>query len=262
VDNHGLGSVIPPPGQAANTLVWPSSIDRAEDAPAYTYLRASHLEANGSHFEGEYHQVSWTREVFFLRPKLVVVHDRTATLNSTDDRAMLWTFGRDIVQVTAGIPSGITRYDASFNGTYRGAFWSVLPNSANLTVVDHDNLHFLYRAEVRPSALDHAADNWLAVFDTAASPAEVSTVVSVSAINADAVQFNDANATIVAFANVDPHVNTSATLAWATNGSLAHTILGLTPGANYGISTAGGNITVSSTGPYTASAAGVLVYPK
>jgi hypothetical protein len=175
---------------------------------------------------------------------------------------MFWTFGRDIAQVTSGVPSGITRYDASFNGTYRGAFWSVLPKSANLTVVDHDNLHFLYRAEVRPAAMDHAADNWLAVFDTAASSAEVNRVISVLAINADAVQFNDPNATIVAFANVDPHVTTGATLVWAINGSSAQYIAGLTPGASYGISTAGGNMTVSSIGPYSASVAGVLVHRK
>jgi hypothetical protein len=192
----------------------------------------------------------------------VIVHDRSAVLNNTDDRAMFWTFGRDLGRVTTGVPSGITRYDASFDGVYRGAFWSVLPAAATVTVVDHDNLHFLYRAEVRPSAMNHVADNWLAVFDDATNLADVNTVSSVAAVNADVVQFNDANASIVAFANVDPHVTSGATLAWPINGSSAHYIVGLTPGATYGISAAGGMLSISSNGTYLASPSGVLTYPK
>lgn len=260
--NQGLTSRTPPPGDINTVTSWPSSIDRAEDTPAYTYFRANHLEANNarSSIDGQYHQIAWTRELFFLRPKLVIVHDRTATLYPTDDRAMFWTFGRDIAQITAGVPSGITRYDASFQGIYRGAFWSVLPASPDVTIVDHDDMHFLYRAEVRPASMDHTADNWLAVFDAASTPTEVNTVSSVPATNADAVQLDDADASIVAFANVDPHLSISATLIWPINGSTAHYILGLTPGATYGISISGEMLTVSSIGQYQASAAGVLVY--
>ena len=260
--NQGLTSRTPPPGQINTVNSWPSSIDRAEDLPAYTYLRANHLEANNakSSVDGHYHQLGWTREVFFLRPKLTVVHDRTTTLGSSDDRAMFWTFGRNIAQVSAGVPAGMTRYDAFFQGIYRGAFWSVLPAEADVTVVDHDDLHFLYRAEVRPSAMNHTNDNWLAVFDTATSPQDVNTVSSVSAVNADAVQFNDADNSIVAFANVDPHVMNGATIGWPINGSSAQYILGLTPGAWYGISSIGQTLVVSSNGTYQASPAGVIVY--
>lgn len=260
--NQGLTSRTPPPGDIYTVTSWPSSIDRAEDETAYTYFRASHLEANNakSSVDGDYHQLAWTREVFFLRPKLVIVHDRTTVLNDTDDRAMFWTFGRNIAQVSANVPAGVTRYDATFNGIYRGAFWSVLPAAADVTIVDHDDLHFLYRAEVRPGAMDHTADNWLAVFDAAANAQLVNAVTSVSATNADAVQFNDVNASIVAFANVDPHTSPSESLSWPLNGSTAHYILGLTPGASYGISTANGELTVSATGPFQASASGVLVY--
>jgi hypothetical protein len=262
--NQGLSSKVAPPGQDNTVVSFPSSMDRTEDGGAYTYFRANHLEANNakSSIDKKYHQVSWTRELIFLRPKLVIVHDRTAVLNNADDRAMFWTFGRDLGQVTAGVPAGMTRYDADSSGVYRGAFWSVLPVSAAVTVVDHDNLHFLYRAEVRPAATNHAADNWLAVFDAAANPAEVNAVSRVSAINADAVQFNDGNASIVAFANIDPHATTGAILAWPINNSCAHYIAGLTPGATYGISIAGGILTISSSGSYPASASGVLTYVK
>ena len=155
---------------------------------------------------------------------------------------------------------GMTRYDASFKGIYRGAFWSVLPASAEVNVVDHDDLHFLYRAEVRPAASSHIADNWLAVFDAAASPEGVNTVSSVLATNVDAVQFNDKNSSIVAFANLDPHLTPNATLVWPLNGASVSYIVGLTPGATYGVSSAGGNLTITSSGVYQASAAGVIVY--
>lgn len=262
--NQGLTSKVTPPGQVNTVVTFPSSIDRNEDVPAYTYFRANHLEANNakSTVDNKYHQVSWTREVVFLRPKLVIVHDRTSVLNNADDRAMFWTFGRDLAKVTNGVPSGTTRYDAGFSSIYRGAFWSVLPVSAAVTVVDHDNLHFLYRAEVRPVAMNHSADNWLAVFDAATALVEVNSVIRVTAVNADAVQFNDPDASIVAFANVDPHVTAGATLAWPINGSLAHYVAGLTPGTAYGLSTAGGILTISANGPYLASAAGVLTFVK
>jgi hypothetical protein len=265
--NQGLSSRTPPPGQINTVMTWPSLIDRTEDEPAYTYFRANHLEANNakSSIDGKYHQAAWTREVFFLRPKLVIVHDRTATLYPTDDRAMFWTFGRNVEQITAGVPAGMTRYDASFNGIYRGAFWSVLPATADVKIVDHDDLHFLYRAEVRPASESHTSDNWLAVLDAAPSAAEVNAVSSVNATNADVVQFNDSNNTIVSFANVDPQVTTSATLAWPLNGSTAVYVAGLTPGANYGISMSGANssgttVTITSRGSYAASASGVLFY--
>ena len=262
--NQGLTSPTPPPGQVNTVTTWPSTIDRAEDQAAYTYFRAIHLEANNakSGIDGKYHQVSWTRELLFLRPKLVIVHDRTAVLDNNDDRALFWTFGRDIAQVSAGVPAGMTRYDASFQGVYRGAFWSVLPSAAEVKIVDHDDLHFLYRAEVRPSAQNHTADNWLAVFDAAASSGEVNAVNPVTATNADAVQFNDVNASIVAFANIDPHLTAGTTLSWATNGSRMQYVVGLTPRAGYAISTLNGRFTVSSGGAYLASAAGVLVYGR
>ena len=260
--NQGLTSRTEPPGQINTVTNWPSSIDRAEDGAAYTYFRASHLEANNakSSIDGQHHQVAWTRELLFLRPKLVVIHDRTKTLYDTDDRAMFWTFGRNIEQVTSGVAYGMTRYDASFKGAYRGAFTSVLPASADVTVVDHDDMHFLYRVEVRPGSMNHMDDTWLAVVDAAQSPQAVNTVTAVQATNADAVQFNDPEKSIVAFANVDPHITPSATIALEGNESSARYIVGLTPGAYYGISTNGGRLIVSTNGPFRASSGGVLVH--
>ena len=259
--NQGLTSRIPPPGHIFTTTSWGSSIDRASDATDYTYMRAVGLEANNalSIIDVQYHQLGWDRELLFLRPKLIVVHDRTTVKNSTDDRAMLWTFGRNITQTTA--PSGMVRYDASSNGIYRGAFTSVLPTSANVSVVDHDNLHYLYRAEVRPSSLGHATDNWLAVFDTATSSPDVNIPVSLTATNVDAVQFNDARNSVVAF----PQLRTPVLpITYQFSGTMAqHYIVGLAISTTYNVAFSGNTVTIATSGsgmPVTSDSAGVLEF--
>jgi hypothetical protein len=261
--NQFLGSRIPPPGQAIKTTSWPSSIDRIEDEKTYTYFRAVHLEANGTHYsgpggDGKYHQVAWTRELLFLRPKLVIVHDRTATLDPTDERAMFWTFGRNITRVTSGVPAGMTRYDASYKGMYRGAFTSVLPMSAAITVADHDNLHFLYRAEVRPSAMDHTDDNWLAVFDTAESAGQVTPLTAVAAQNADAVQLGNASHTVVAFSRSGQPI---LPITIVVNHPAEAYVADLNPNTNYKVTATGTSLTIATddgTSRVMSSEAGVL----
>ena len=258
--NQGLTSRVPPPGHVITTTTWGSSIDRASDSTDYTYIRASGLEANNatSAIDGQYHQNAWTREVFFLRPKLVVVHDRTTVRNTTDDRAIFWTFGRNIAQVSA--PVGMMRYDASFNSIYRGAFTSVLPANASVSVVDHDNLHFLYRAEVRPSALDHVSDNWLAVLDAADSPGNVNAIAKLNAINADVVQFNDANNSVIAF----PQASTPTfPITYQFSGTARHYVTGLSPSVTYNVNITGNTFTIAASGSgiaVVADMAGVLAY--
>jgi hypothetical protein len=257
--NQGLSSRTPPPGHINTVTSWGSSIDRAEDVAAYTYWRANGLEANNakSSIDGKYHQTSWTREIFFLRPKLVIVHDRTGVLNSGDDRAMFWTFGRNISRVTA--QPGMTRYDASLRKTYRGTFTSVLPASpSTVSVVDHNNLHFLYRVEVRPAAMDHQNDNWLAVLDAADTARNVNAITSVTATNADAVQFNDANHTVVAF--LQSSLPTLPTTIALPNTASVY-VAGMPPNTTYKVTVSGPAVTITAddgTHQLTSSAAGVL----
>jgi len=257
--NQGLSSRTSPPGHINTTTSWGSSIDRAEDVRAYTYWRASGLEENNatSSIDGKYHQTAWTREVFFLRPKLVVVHDRTAVLNNGDDRAMYWTFGRNITPIKA--ESGMTRYDVAFGKTYRGAFTSVLPASpSTVSVVDHNNMHFLYRVEVRPAALDHQNDNWLAVLDAADSPGNVNVVHPVMATNVDAVQFDDADHTVVAFSQSGVPA-LPITIALTTTAPVY--VTGLTPNTNYKMTVNNAGLTIDTddgSHRLMSSAAGVL----
>jgi len=240
--NQGLTSRMQPPGQNSTVTSWGSCIDRAEDAVAYTYWRASGLEANNarSAIDHKYHQAAWTREVLFLRPEIVIVHDRTTVLDNGDDRAMFWTFGRNLTRESA--PSGMTRFDASFKGVYRGAFTSVLPASASISVVDHDNMHFLYRVEVRPAAMNHTGDNWLAVFDAAESPQKVTPVAAVNATNADAVQLNNTNHTVIAFSHSASTLPISIRLSQPGEAYIA----GLNPKTNYTVVFGGGMLTIAS----------------
>jgi hypothetical protein len=242
--SQGLGSRTPPPGQSSEVTSWGSSIDRAEDVDSYTYWRATGLEANNARSvtDHKFHQTTWTREVFFLRPKLVIVHDHTEVINSEDDRAMFWTFGR-MIQSQPAAP-GMMRYDATFRGEYRGAFTSVLPASpSTVSVVDHDDMHFLYRVEVRPAAMDHKEDNWLAILDAADSPKKVTAVVALKAANADAVQFSDASQTVIAFSQAKPiSLPIRVSVGQFTDAYVA----GLNPSTNYKVSVDSTSFTIAA----------------
>lgn len=261
--NQGLTSRKSPPGQSSNVTEWGASIDRSEDTGRYTYWRASGLEANNakSAIDGKYHQTAWTREVFFLRPKLVVVHDITSVLNDGDDRAMFWTFGRKIDRVPA--PVGITRYDASYKGMYRGEFTSVLPPSPlTVSVIDHDNMHFLYRVEVRPAVMDHKNDTWLAVLDAADSPKQVTSVAAIRATNSDAVQLGDADHTVIAFSQSG---SLSLPITIEVSSAAVTYVTGMAPNTNYKVVFGGTSLTIAAddgTSRSTSSVAGVLRIPR
>ena len=51
-------------------------------------------------------------------------------------------------------------------------------------------LHFLYRVEQRPSALDHTSDTWLNVFDAATSSGAVEVVTALTGTNVDVAQLS------------------------------------------------------------------------
>jgi hypothetical protein len=257
--NQGPTSRLKPPGLSGSVTSFPSQIDLAEDQPAFTYLRAVHLEANGARsvVDKEYHQVSWTREVFFLRPKLVVVHDLTQCLNANDYQKMIWALPRTPARVTTGVPAGMTRYDVTDQkSVYHGALWSVLPSSAAVNIVNHDGYNFLYRAEVIPR--EQTNNDWLAVLDTANAPSKVNAVTKLDCTNADCVQFDDANHTLVAFSQSN---SPQLPITIAVNGTGDSYIAGLTPHTNYKVVASGNRIVVNAddgTHRLTTTDAGIL----
>jgi len=240
--NQGLLSLIHPPGNNVSLTSWPASIDRFEDQTPYAYARMSHLEASNSTsaIDGLRHQIAWTRQVLFLRPKVAVVYDQTTTRFADDDRSMFWTFGRTLTEVSA--PAGMHKFQAEYGGVFRGAMTQVLPASASAPIIDHANVHAIYRVEVRP-ALDHTSDNWLHVFDAATSSGAVDTVASISGVGVDAVLIG--TATVAGFATTDPPA-TSISYDAGTTGVTSHTLAGFAPSTTYTIN--GGAVTASPQG--------------
>ena len=278
VDGLGGLSVNPP---AANSTVtsYPTKIDLTEDTGGYAYYRsvALHAASPQSMIDGKSHRTGWTRQILFLRPKIVVVYDTTTVKFADDDRAMFWTFGRDLAQ-TADPSAGLHRFYSTRNGgtIFKGALTTVLPLSSSVSIEDHGimsisgsgsnavavsgaPMHFLYRVEQRPAAMDHTADTWLNVFDAATSPGAVESVTLLVGANIDAAQLSTSG--VVGFASGSAP---TLPMMYSFTGTPKHTVAGLTPLTPYHVSMgAGPTVTIAAatgSGDIMASAAGVLTY--
>lgn len=276
----GLGNTpVISPGHVSTVQGHPTRIDRAEDAGDYTYYRSSSLVSvnPASLVDGLLHRQGWTRQILFLRPKLIIVYDTTKTLFADDDRAMFWTFGRDLAQV-ADPAIGMHQFYSTRNAgaIFKGALTTVLPANSSVAIVNHGlmsisgtgasavavsgpPLNFLYRVEQRPPAFDHASDAWLNVLDAATSSGAVESITSLKAKNADVVQLSVSG--VVGFARGDSPV---LPIEYSFVGTPHHRLAGLTPSVAYHV-TVGADSTVTvaaatGSGDSSASAAGILSY--
>jgi hypothetical protein len=213
--------------------------------------------------------------MIFIRPKVVVVYDTTTTKYADDDRAMFWTFGRDLAQVSDPV-SGLHRFHSTRNSgaTFKGALTTVLPSNSTVAIVDHGlmsvggtpkvttfgpPLHFLYRVEQRPSALDHTSDTWLNVFDAASSAGAVEGVSTLTGTNVDVAQLSGSG--VVGFVK---GATPTLPMSYGFTGTPQHTIAGLAPLTSYHVTmSAGPTATIAAaigSGDMISSAAGVLTY--
>jgi hypothetical protein len=115
---------------------------------------------------------NWTRDVVYLRPSAFVVYDRTSVANTSGDQHMSWHLFFTPALV-APPSSGAIRYDVTNSSAgFLGSVTTVLPASANASLVNVFGSSKVYRLEVRPST--QATDlRWLTVFDTSASAGAV-----------------------------------------------------------------------------------------
>jgi len=90
--------------------------------------------------------------------------------------------------------------------------------------------------------MNHTGDNWLAVFDAAESPQKVTPVAAVNATNADAVQLNNTNHTVIAFSHSASTLPISIRLSQPGEAYIA----GLNPKTNYTVVFGGGMLTIAS----------------
>ena len=117
-------------------------------------------------------------------------------------------------------------------------------------------LHFLYRVEQRPSALDHTADNWLSVADAATSSGAVESITALTSSHADVIQLSTSG--VVGF------VTGALPVTYTFTGTPLHKIAGLTASTAYHVtfvtSTSISIGTATGSGDLTSSIAGVLAY--
>ena len=275
----GLGnSPVVSPAQDPSVTTHPTKIDRADDAGDYAYYRSVGLEAvnPASLVDNGNHRRHWTRQVMFVRPKVVVVYDRTQTLYPDDDRAMFWTFGRDLAQV-ADPADGMHQFQATRNSgsIFKGALTTILPANSTVAIANHGivsntgsgastvavsgpSLNFLYRVAQRPFAFDHTGDTWLNVLDAATSAGAVDSVTALTATNADVLQLSASG--VVGFAKSDPPV---LPITYSFTGRPRHRIAGFSPHGAYRVTISGSTITIAAAAGSAnsfASEAGVLSY--
>ncbi|MGA9335194.1 MAG: hypothetical protein WBV39_13020, partial [Rudaea sp.] len=177
-------------GQAANSAEDDNAQTRIaafEDGRSYLYTLATRLEDMYPLDANDHPQVaSWSREIVYLRPSRVVVYDRTTAgstvgADTSDDQFLAFHFPAN--PTAASAPGGEKRYDVTYTSTFAGAMTTVLPTNAATTVIGMypandgepaSNPVKVWQVQVR--APDNSADQqWLNVFDLAASAATVAT---------------------------------------------------------------------------------------
>ncbi|HEX8779061.1 MAG TPA: hypothetical protein VF738_13180, partial [Rhodanobacter sp.] len=137
-----------------------------EDGGPYVYTRAEHIEDMYRTFSAGPAVAAWSREVVYLRPHRFVVHDRTTAGSSAYDQYLAWHFPAAPAKGSA--PTGETRLDVTYNGTYAGAMTSVLPANATTTTVGlypTSNPAKVWQVQERAPAAG-LSQQWLNVFDT------------------------------------------------------------------------------------------------
>jgi len=146
-----------------------TKISRYEDRNGYVLLRASGLKDVYPAASGV---SSWTRDVVYLRPSIFVAYDRTVVSNTTGDQHMNWHFIPTPASVSTPSP-GARRLDVtSASAGFAGTMTTLLPASANISMVNVFGFNKLYRLEVRPPT-PATTTSWLTVFDASASAGAV-----------------------------------------------------------------------------------------
>ena len=168
--------------------------------------------------------------MIYLPPNIWVVSDHTTVLTPTDDQYMGFHFGKTPVSVSA--PGGMSRYDVSNGGTFKGTEFAVLPASAPTTLVDTHAVHAVYRVETRPSTAG-ATQTWLHVFDASTSAGAVTVPAPLTSGGLDAIQLGSV---VTAFAQTDPPLTTMS-YAFAAGAAVTHYVAGMVPSASYQVST-------------------------
>jgi len=239
-----------------------------EDGTDYVYVRASHIEdmyraSGGALGQGV---TGWSREITYLRPSTVIVHDRTAASSTSLDQFMAWHFPAN--PVAAGSASGSRRFDVTFNGAFAGAITTVIPANAATSIAalyPSSNPAKAWQLQVRPAA-PATTQQWLTVFDLSSSPAKVAATSAVI-IN----KGNVLGVRVAAADGVTVLINSAGAADTAVTSDIAyfvpaeaahHLVTELKPFQGYSVTvnsqSSGRTINITSGGTVVASGKGVL----
>ncbi|HVV98450.1 MAG TPA: hypothetical protein VHC92_15005 [Rhodanobacteraceae bacterium] len=239
-----------------------------EDGGTYVALRADRIEDMYRRFDAGPAVASWSRQIVYLRPGRFVVYDRTTAGDAAYDQYLAFHFPAN--PVAGAAPSGETRLDVTYDGTYMGAMTVVEPSGAVVSTralyPDLDPTK-VWQAQVRPASAG-ASQRWWTVFDLSSSPAAVAsaTKANVTAGGAAGVVLAGTSGNEVVLSGTGaPGVPISGAITYAVPAAFTHnTLTELAPGAGYSVSVdaqgASNAITVTPGGGYTTSAQGTLVF--
>jgi hypothetical protein len=239
-----------------------------EDGGTYVALRADRIEDMYRRFDAGPAVASWSRQIVYLRPGRFIVYDRTTSGDAAYDQYLAFHFPAN--PVAGAAPSGETRLDVTYDGTYMGAMTVVEPSAAVVSMralyPDLDPTK-VWQAQVRPASAG-ASQRWWTVFDLSSSPAAVAsaTKADVTAGGAAGVVLAGTSGNDVVLSGTGtPGVPISGAITYAVPAAFTHnTLTELAPGAGYSVSVdaqgASNAITVTPGGGYTTSAQGTLVF--
>ncbi|WP_255436906.1 hypothetical protein [Rhodanobacter sp. PCA2] len=262
-------SVLDRYGQAAYTTEdnqVSTKVAAYDDHGGYVFVQATGLADMYRAFSTGPAVAIWTRQIVYVRPNRFVVYDRTTSGGAGYDQFLAWHFPAN--PATGSAPTGESRLDVTYNGTYAGAVTTVLPANATLTTIPlypTSNPAKIWQVQVRPPDAG-TSQRWLTVFDLSASAAAVAvaTPVAVSQGNMVGVRMagSSGNDVVLQSAAAAGAAVTPPVVYTVPAAVTHHVLTELAPATGYNISVAssGGNhtVTVSPGGTYTSSAAGVL----
>jgi hypothetical protein len=246
-----------------------STISRRSEQPGFVYARASYLQDNyypigfytpapgqATACGGVKPVSSWTREVFYLRPKLFLVYDQTEIANPRHDQFLAWHFPKGASLLSNG--PGPIRYDITDRRAFRGAMYSILPENRQIQQIDQGGFGIVDRLEIRPPAESGPSQRWLTAFDAANSAKEVDSISSLRGSHCDGVQAAGMTAVVVFARGTPPQWPVAYNYDAAQ--TTQHHVVGLTPGGEYRVTLQPGGVSIAPGAGNKADSAGVLSF--
>jgi hypothetical protein len=230
IDDRGAGNISTyPPGQgrwgfARNRIV------RFENTEAYTYSAADITSAYARHHDGVQNSVALAFRTFlFIRPNLVIVHDKLKTPNLNVKKIFNCNFATQPVLTMNGVY-------AVAKGASKLFYKPVVPSNAELLFTPITGRRDVNNVNTKITVSGQINSTFLNAFEAVPSSTETMTPVQYIDIQTmEGVESSDGSATWIAlFAKTDTVLTTNViTYAFTTSGVHNHIIADVEKGKQY-----------------------------